>query len=98
MAFINIVMQDEHGCDLSERINVRSSLVAKNGEVQFVCLRFVDPYGDTVFNRIQMEFVLKDLDLLESQNQKEEDRSLIEEIKTLCLRCQSEPHLYLKFI
>jgi hypothetical protein len=61
-------------------------------------LRFLDPYGDTVFNRLQMEPFLKDWEQLEGQASFAGEQSLWAEVKRLGRRCQSEPGLYLRFI
>jgi hypothetical protein len=60
------------------------------------CWRFIDPYGDTVFNCLQMEPFLVELDVI--IRQAPADRlQLLERIRALALRCRDDVHLYLKF-
>jgi hypothetical protein len=60
------------------------------------CWRFIDPYGDTVFNRLQMEAFLVELDLI--IRQATPDRvPILEKVRALALRCRDDVHLYLQF-
>jgi len=58
----------------------------------------IDWYGDAVFNRLQMDQFLSEWEALSRKTSDPEDVALIDGIKQLALRCQSEPHLYLSFI
>lgn len=60
------------------------------------CLRFVDVYGDTVFNRLQMAQLLVEWDQL-SARANEADTPVVEEVRGLIRRCQAEPQTYVKF-
>jgi hypothetical protein len=58
----------------------------------------IDPYGDTVFNRIQMpRFLFEWVDVVAGARS-EEDRELVLEIARMARRCAAEVHTYLKFI
>jgi hypothetical protein len=57
----------------------------------------VDWYGNTVFNRQQAIDVLEEVREIAKQTCQLEERSLLGRIAELALRCQSTPHLYLKF-
>jgi hypothetical protein len=63
----------------------------------YQCLRFIDPYGDTVFNRLQMEQFLTEWERLESQLRGQERQEIAAAIRKLALRCRDGVHLYLKF-
>ena len=68
------------------------------GDEHFALLRYVDPYGDTVFNRLQMEQILKELEQLKkSRGRSAEEMEYIRQLEDMARQCQSEPHLYLKF-
>jgi hypothetical protein len=59
---IAILLEDEHG-DVLETIEWPTwldSLLPSYDDESFQCLRFVDPYGDTIFNVVQMPTLLRD--------------------------------------
>lgn len=60
----------------------------------FRLLCYFGIYRDTVFNRLQMNDLIKDLDDLKSI----ENNLLIEEIHSLAIRCKTNPHLNLTFL
>jgi hypothetical protein len=58
----------------------------------------IDPYGDTVFNPIQIRRFLSELADVLSCARTQEGRELASEIGRLARRCSDEVHTYLKFI
>ena len=60
---------------------------------QFSLLKYLDPYGDAVFNRLQMNDLIRDIHEL-GKTQKDK---LLEEILALAENCKEEPHTYLWF-
>jgi len=95
---ISAVIQDENGNQVGERIDLPAGLFPDLHDTRFVCLRFIDPYGDTVFNRLQVQAMLEDLRLLKTVSQSHDQQMLIQRIEALGEICQKEAHLYLKFI
>jgi len=63
----------------------------------FTLLRYVDLYGNTVFNRMQMDQMLIELEQLKNSSRSNEEINYIKQLEDMARRCQSEPHLYLKF-
>ena len=60
---------------------------------RFKLLKYLDPYGDAIFNKLQMDDLIQDFQhLVKTGND-----SLIEEILLLAERCKAEPHTYLSF-
>jgi hypothetical protein len=94
---IRVVLQDENGKGLSQGIDVPSNLLARLDDSRFSCLCFVDPYGDTVFNRVQAVALLADLRLLRGCESHPHEAA-IQAIEKLVRQCQEEPHLYIKLI
>jgi len=95
---IQVILQGERGVSIGSEVNFPSGLLPTETDPRFVSLRFVDPYGDTVFNRIQAEYLETDLRLLSSESTTPEQRTLLQQILTLVSACRAEPHLYIKFI
>ncbi|MGB0719274.1 MAG: hypothetical protein ACPGRX_02310 [Bdellovibrionales bacterium] len=61
---------------------------------QFRLLRYLDPYGSTKFNTIQMDDLMADLKLLQTH----EEEPQIEKIIELCRKYQVEPHTFMTFV
>jgi len=91
-------VQDETGNEVSEAVDVSTALLAHPDDVRFACLRFVDPYGDTIFNRLQLPPLLDDLRLLRQCGNGSEDEAALRQVEALIERCRAEPHLYLRLI
>jgi hypothetical protein len=87
-----VSLTDENHCGqalLSRELEVKIDLAQNN----FVLLRYLNPYGDTVFNSLQMEDLINDLLNLKALIQ----GMLIDDILAFAERCKQEVHLYLVF-
>ena len=96
----DIRLEDERGAALDTVGDPQDLLVRLLPQPQdesFSCLRFVDPYGDTTFNQAQMATVVEELGRLHAIATTPHERELLDAIRELARRCQSEPHLYMKF-
>jgi len=60
-------------------------------------LKYVDPYGDTYFNRLQILDFLADWEAAETLVRSPEGETLWVEVGRLARRWREEVHLYLKF-
>ena len=69
------------------------SIYLGNDLNRFKLLKYLDPYGDTIFNQLQMDDLIQDIQYLV----KTEQNSLLNEVLLLAERCKSEPHTYLSF-
>lgn len=67
------------------------------GDPRYPMLRYVDPYGNTFFNGMQMYPVLEELDRLAGEHSSEDARKVLEQIRELAIQCRDHPHLYLRF-
>lgn len=87
-----IVLEDENKkpiCTLKGEFDVFKNCNLK----QYKLLHYLDKYGDTVFNRNQMEDLISDLKRLKQV----ESSPLIEEILQLAELCKEQVHTYLVF-
>ena len=92
-------VQDEKGNEFGEAVDVASDLLAHPGDPCFSCLRFVDPYGDTVFNRMQLVGSFWRTSVwLEGTDYGTQHTAAIDKVESLIELCQAEPHSYLKLI
>lgn len=93
-------IENENGDCLEELLdpkNMVEKLLPRYDDRTSSCLRFIDPYGDTTFNRVQMsvlaEELIKAIDNCSVPEAKEHGKSLLEMVK----KVSEEVHLYLKF-
>jgi hypothetical protein len=96
---INARLEDERGEPLGEVLDERnlfSRAIRRGGFDSTVCLRFVDPWGDTTFNRMQVPILIVELRALRERVDAE-TREHLDTIVTLAARHTESPHLYLKF-
>ena len=94
-------LQDEDGEKIDEvhdPLGLIVSYLPLLSDQSFHCLRFIDPYGDTYFNQMQIETFLAEWDRTFDKVQEEAAKRLSLEIKSLAQRCKQEPHLYLRFL
>jgi len=98
MGVITVVVQDENGTQIGKQLALPTEVLPPPEDERVGLLRFVDLYGDTVFNRLQMPQILQDLRLLETIVQRREQQDLLRQIEEFASVCQKGPHLYLKWI
>ena len=97
---INVVLEDENGRHFEKdgtSVLLPQRILPALEDLTFVCLRFVDPYGDTVFNRLQIPFLLKDIERLKTAV-KEEDLVVLDGLQRCAEVCLGKIHTYLRFI
>jgi hypothetical protein len=97
---INIELQDEFGGTLEslpDSQNILGELLPTN-EDAYPMLTSIDPYGDTVFNRIQMQRFLREWRVFAANAGSADELSFFAAVESLAVRCSEDVHLYLKFI
>jgi hypothetical protein len=72
-------------------------LLPPHDDASYQCLRFIDWYGDTVFNRLQIPVFLEEIARTRQTAHGVEERRLLDSISELAEHCQKDVHLYLKF-
>jgi len=97
----HVTLEDESGKVVRELVadpGVLDGLLAPlEQDRESKCLRFIDPYGDTVFNRMQMDCFLDEWNVLLARARTSAQKSVIMEVARLAEHGRDEPHLYLKF-
>lgn len=97
---ISVVLETESGREV-ERIddptNVLHLLLPTEDDTSFEYLSRIDWYGDTVFNRLQIDAFLAEWERVRARAQTSEAVTLHARIEELAKRGEQEPHLYLKF-
>ncbi|MFN8019895.1 MAG: hypothetical protein U0Q03_00070 [Acidimicrobiales bacterium] len=97
---ISVELRDERGCVASDVIEARilTKLIPPLSERSSDLLRFVDPYGDTVFNRLQAGVLAAELRSCSADLLDPVERQAIDSVVELAERCADEVHMYLWFI
>lgn len=63
-----------------------------------LCLRFVDLYGDTVFNRLQLPILIAELEAAVAKAADPDLAAHGRAILELARKCESSVHTYLRFL
>jgi hypothetical protein len=98
---LGIALQDESGAELESLADPRNylgKLLPEHGDPTHPMLASIDFYGDTVFNRMQMDRFLAEWADVSARANAPEEKALVSAVEGLARRCQDEVHLYLKFI
>ncbi|MGC2197125.1 MAG: hypothetical protein WA628_20780 [Terriglobales bacterium] len=67
-------------------------------EQDFPVLRFVDPFGKTVFNHLQAEALLAEWERVKDRAKDESQREAWQKVKEMAESCKSDRDLYLRFV
>ena len=95
---IEVLITNERGEPVSNAISVPAGIFPGLEDGRFTCLRFVDPYGDTTFNSLQLPSLLEDLRLLGESCNDIRAKETILQIQRLVETAQQDVHLYIKLI
>src|SRR5262249_42097766 len=96
---INLYLQDESGQILESLLdpaNMLTALVSEAGTGHSHLIRYIDPYGDTIFNQLQMAPLIEELDIA-ADNTTPAVAQHIQKATRLAVTCRDGVHLYLKF-
>jgi hypothetical protein len=92
---MRIRLQDEVGNEI-ETVYVPWTLdvLEAAARTHTACLRFIDPFGDTYFNKRQARVFLEEMMIFDFQVKRE----VADAVAHLAQRCADGTHLYLRFI
>ena len=76
--------------------NLMSEIVAGAKE-ESVCLRFIDPYGDAVFNQLQIPVLIEEIRSVAVDVLSREAVEHRDEVVALAAKAKGQVHTYLKF-
>jgi hypothetical protein len=90
-----VILEDEDGEQL-DRLSKEftTSYIDESSNYAFRVLKYLDPYGDTIFNTLQAKDLLTDLKLLKEI---EKDNVFIDSIIAIVTKCTISPHTYVVF-
>ena len=98
---LTVFLANELGAKQADAVadpeNVLHRLLPSFEDDSYDLLRYIDRYGSTVFNQLQMEQFLYEWQRIKSSVRTLEQRRVVEEVEELARRCNEGLHLYLKF-
>jgi len=95
---IDVRLETENAEPIGEPIYDSSGrLAAALAEAKGCLVGFVDPYGNTVFNQLQLPTVLKELEAV-LKNGTPSSRDHLAAVLTLLRTGLEQPHVYARFI
>jgi hypothetical protein len=97
---LSVVLESETGESLDrfdDEKNLFHRLLPDPDDATYQLIRFIDWYGNTMFNRPQMDAFIGDLNKLATKVKTEEETELLRRVIDFAHRVREEPHLYLKF-
>ncbi len=99
---LEIVLQDEWGgkiASVADPKNLLAGLLPTAEKADaYPMLAGIDPYGDTIFNPLQITRFLREWADVISNSRTPEEWALTSEIERLARRCADEVHAYLRLI
>lgn len=95
---LTIALEDALGRTIKEVHDTHNVLLRLEREDagDFICLRYIDPWGDTVFNTLQMKPFLAELECIMTPTHQEWELAVLRDIQRLARKCDTEIGLYLK--
>ena len=96
---VEAVWKDERGKELG-RVSDPAKLLSHiaTGEQGSLCLRFIDPYGDAIFNQHQIPVLIEELVALLPSLASDQVRAHVESVIDLARKADGQVHTYLWFI
>ena len=97
---IDIKLEDENGKVggyLGDSNSVLSNFIINSDLSKYVCVRFIDPYGNTIFNHSQMEVLQNELIEIIHHSKDEILKEILHKIIKMIEHGQKSPHNYIKF-
>jgi len=82
---------------VSDELGLVEELVGTAKDGNTFCLRFIDSYGDTVFNQQQILVLLEELRAMPEDCLTSAAKLQREKLVELAMRAQGNTHTYLKF-
>jgi hypothetical protein len=88
----------DHPAIVSDSRGVFARFLASSPLPESVCLRFIDPYGQTVFNLLQLPVLLEELERVQRNTSATDLREHLKLLTSLVRKAQARgPHSFVTF-
>lgn len=97
---LDVVLQDERGCrvdSVDDDTGEFAALLPAPGDASYVCIRFINPYGDTVFNTLQAPVLRDEIERIRVRASGGGIVLFLDKVLELVKRCEGSAHLYVRF-
>jgi hypothetical protein len=95
---IVVRIQDERGtADGNIWVHDRSTAVLVGDHPGTCCLRFIDPYGDAIFNQQQIPVLIAELEAYSSRTTDRDGRVMLRHLIKYLVRALDRLHMYVCF-
>ena len=98
---INCALTDEQGSKLQMVIdekNVFSKFVVDGQAGKLKLLKYIDPWGNTYFNSVQLDDLIEDIDAVIKGAKDAELTDFLSKVREYAHYCKNTQHTYIKFI
>jgi hypothetical protein len=96
---LSVQIEDESGRRAAERWwHPRSTQLLVGAHPGTCCLRFLDPYGDTVFNQEQLPVLLAELRALRQRAPDPEGATMLDDLLRYLEAATEQVHTYVRFV
>jgi hypothetical protein len=98
---LNVLWQDERGEIIERGPTWTSPWKYVEGEAELrdtCCLRFIDSYGDTTFNQVQIPILIDELIALLPKSKDFQARENLESLINFIRKAEEQVHTYIKFV
>ena len=92
-------LEDERGKKMDSFLDPKNILLELllDPHEGFLLTKYIDPYGDTVFNQLQIPQLITELKLLESLTTGMENQEFIRQLIEFVEKSRGKIHCYIKF-
>jgi len=98
---INCSLQDENGSTIKEEAdssNLMSRFVLHDNLGPYRLMKYLDPYGNSSFNQLQFDDLLRDLEMAKASSSAAEFKQYLSRVIRLVEEAKQSVHTYIKFI
>jgi hypothetical protein len=94
-----VQIQDENGQRIGDLWwHPRSTALLVHPDSDTTCVRFVDPYGDTTFNQLQLPILLEEIARLAKEAPDDAARGALLSLLEFLEGARDQVHTYVKFV
>lgn len=95
---MSVVVKLEDGLGEQSDWIILHQVIPSRDEPEFPLLRGIDPFGNTVFNHLQMNTFLEEWERIRDRARDEAQKAGWQKVKDMAEKCRDDRDLYLRFV